>query len=178
MDYNNFHDFIYPDPNKLYWDSSCSMASGFTFLMKLVMMVVKYPEVIDMIKNEIKENPNEIDNKNSNGATALMIAINHINCGSSIECVNLLINRGANVNEIDNYGFTPVMLSCRNTPRQNNKLDCLRLLLDSGADITNSLHAACTYSNNSTKYAKILIDKGADVNQKNSRLVTFILLIK
>jgi hypothetical protein len=59
------------------------------------------------------------------GETALL----EKNCVSNIECVKLLLNRGANINMADKVGKTPLM---KTAVSQNHNI--VKLLLDSGAD--------------------------------------------
>lgn len=85
------------------------------------------------------------------------------------DMVQLLIERGANVNLRDNFGTTPLHVACG-----SNKPDIVNLLLDAGADIN-----AFDNDNESTatpiflvegnyELIKLLIRRGANVNLKNN----------
>ena len=82
----------------------------------------------------------------------------------NIEEVESLIKKGAEVNAVDDYGFTALMHASRHG---NTKI--AKLLINKGADVnvddiggwTALMHAS--YEGN-TKIAKLLIDNGADVN--------------
>ncbi|CAH1798923.1 unnamed protein product [Owenia fusiformis] len=78
----------------------------------------------------------------------------------SVECVNLLIAYGANIDARDNDGTTALILA---------KSECMCLLVDKGADVNASnkigltaLMRAVTFSN--TTPMEALLDNGADVN--------------
>ena len=79
------------------------------------------------------------------------------------DCVKMLINAGADVNQVDKYGRTPLM--CRN-PSDNSAI--IKTLIDAGADpnIDNLGETALTthMDEESFKSVCILLEAGADVN--------------
>ena len=116
----------------------------------------------EKLNDILTENIANINDKDSNGMTALMAAArkNHI------KCVMLLINAGANVNDANSRGFTALMLSCKHGNEQ-----CARALITAGAavDATNndgytSLILACF--SNREQCALELLKAGADVNKE------------
>ena len=82
-----------PDPNKYYhfemFYHNC--AKQFTYLMKLVLMSRKYSEVEDLIVSHLKDNPDEINKKNSIGWTALNIALYNLDTRSTDKVVSILL---------------------------------------------------------------------------------------
>jgi ankyrin repeat protein len=98
-----------------------------------------------------------------------------------------LIKSGANVNEEDDEGFTPLIFSTAKEPI----FEAVKLLLENGADANKETHDGFTplitaVGSHETKLVEYLIEHGADVNQitkagscfENSRDEMAILLIK
>ena len=85
---------------------------------------------------------------------------------ASAEEVARLIQEGADVNAVDGYGWTPLMLAARD----NSSPDVLQVLIEGGANVnavdkdreTPLMHAACNNSN--PEVLRVLIEGGADVN--------------
>ncbi|MGM7685243.1 M48 family metallopeptidase [Cytobacillus sp. Hm23] len=71
------------------------------------------------------------DEKESSGLTSLHVAIDSVY--APVEKVALLLNYGANPNEIDQDGLTPLMYSVYNDSDENIKM--VELLLQAGADV-------------------------------------------
>lgn len=70
---------------------------------------------------------------NEDRITALMIASQYCNSSSSLECVNVLLQNGVDLNAQNKDGWTALMLAacyCNNT----SSLDCVNVLLQNGAD--------------------------------------------
>jgi hypothetical protein len=86
--------------------------------------------------------------------------------GGNTDVVKLLIEKGANVNEVGEAG--PLHLAAR-----TGRTDVAKLLIEKGADVNardnirqwTPLHEAANFGN--TEVAKLLIEKGADVNAKD-----------
>jgi uncharacterized protein len=99
-----------------------------------------------------------------------------INAGA-IDCVKLMILRGANVNLADDEGVTPLMTSVRVTYRGGVKMT--ELLIKKGANVnarasrgsTALMYAssgvAAHYEDDYVKIVRLLIKNGAQVNVKN-----------
>jgi ankyrin repeat protein len=161
----------------------------------ILMILVTYSsdnKHLEVIKNLIKTGV-DLNFQNSNGKTALMIAV------SSIETVKLLIDSGANLEIKDNSGMTALMIASKytntidtDTDTGNRFTEIVKLLVNSGANLNaqdnTGMTALMWASNNwyATMYAaaylgspfvpgeffletvKILVDSGADLNIKNN----------
>lgn len=84
--------------------------------------------------------------------------------------VQKLISEGANVNEPDSRGYTPLMYAI-----WAKKTETVKILLDKGADVNagddnNALHYAIQYAQ--PEIVKLLISNGADIKRKDSSSVT------
>ncbi len=90
---------------------------------------------------------------------------------SNMEAMDLLIKAGADVNQVDKYGYTPLHLTVKYAYNLNNRYKyAIEKLTAAGADINKSANNGATplYSaaqNNFTECVKLLIEKGADVNK-------------
>jgi ankyrin repeat protein len=78
--------------------------------------------------------------------------------------VQKLINEGANINEPDSRGMTPLMYTI-----QYNNIEMVEALIKKGADVKIKDKSGCTplyyaVSAGNCKLVKMLIDKGADIN--------------
>lgn len=81
-----------------------------------------------------------------------------------------LLNKGADINTVNEWGMTPLMLAAQNNPA----VAILNQLLASGADISatepkyrsNPLHLAANKSTN-PKIIEALIKAGCDLNSRN-----------
>lgn len=105
----------------------------------------------------------DVNDRNKDGDTALSLAVKNNNK----DIVEVLLNNGANVNNINNEGSYVV-----NQVRCNK--DILQLLLDNGADINsvdgegyNLLMICLMICRDDVSFAKFLIEKGIDLNYKN-----------
>ena len=79
-----------------------------------------------------------------------------------------LIEEGANVNEKDEYEYTPLYYACRNDYK-----NVVSILLEKGANVNEKskcgytpLHCACY--NGYGRIVSILLEKGANVSEKNN----------
>ena len=115
--------------------------------------------------------------KDGGGLTALVLAARE----NDLESVKLLVEAGANVNQVTNYGWTPLL-----TAAQNKNYQIGKYLLEHGADpnIANNggwhpLYLATDNRNiesgdypvrpadmDHLAFIRLLIDKGADVNAR------------
>lgn len=172
---NNFTDLSIPDPNTRYsYDGGIS--TGFTHLMKLVLMIEKDPKEIESIKQIINTDPDQINCQNSNGFTALMLACNKCNNELKLSCVKLLLNAGADTNLVNDNKYTALMLTCLNYDNESS-LSCVKLLIKSGANVNcvsidgqTALMFKCRKYDNELhlKCIKLLIKSGANANLQNN----------
>ena len=152
-------DFIYPNDKHTPLMLACDTAN------------------VEQVKVLLSKNVS-IEAKNKSGITALMLAAkaNYMNYGKiqpSVEAyrqvVALLLQRGADVKDVDNIGNSVLTYAAL-----GGNVQVAKLLIDKGAstDATNShgismLHAAAISGN--LDMMKLFIDKGADINAANDR---------
>jgi len=100
--------------------------------------------------------------KNPNKSQFLNSALHNAAFKGNAEICKILVQNGA-LTEIENkYGNKPLMFAC-----YYGSLDCVRVLLDSGADVSayssktglTALHKACMQGN--VKVVELLLEKGA-----------------
>ncbi len=122
--------------------------------------------LINHIKRMLKSG--DVNAKDNEGETLLSTASSYDN-EYTTEITQGLLKNGADVNQKNNDGFTPLMSAVKS----GNCLYKISILLKAGAfvDATNigqesALHRAC-YAKN-VAIAKLLIESGADVNLKAS----------
>ena len=87
------------------------------------------------------------------------------NSNDCYECVELLISKGADVNETGNDGFTALMSAAI-----EGNLRCIKLFVNKGADVNTTdsegrTALMCAAENGRDESLKYLIDQGADVNR-------------
>ncbi|XP_071178213.1 uncharacterized protein [Mytilus edulis] len=89
--------------------------------------------------------------------------------GGNEKIVQLLIDKGSDVNQVDSRGCSPLNAACHSGHEK-----IIQLLIDKGSDVNQvgtygytPLTAACSGSNE--KIIQLLIDKGSDVNQVDRR---------
>jgi len=115
----------------------------------LVASISNYPNFVI----ELLEYPNIIvDYTNKSGSTSLMLCADK----NMIDCVKILIDKGADVNKIDIYGYNSLMCAsfCGYT-------ECTKILIETGANIYNvskSGFSALTIAieNKHTKCVKVI----------------------
>jgi len=98
--------------------------------------------------------------------------LGHAVSGGHIEIVELLVNKGENVNAKDKNGRTPLQFAA-----DEGHKEIAELLIDKGADVNakskygvTPLHYAA--GNGHKEIAELLIDKGADVDAKADNGIT------
>ena len=156
-----------PSIEKEYYCTHNILSSGFTLLMKLVLLTKKNKEAFFLIGNLLNENPATINQQNNEGWTALMLAVRNSNTCSTENTVEILINMGADLNLQDNNGATA--LGHSQIIKENN---IFKMLVDAGADVNLqnidglSVLMGLVINNdaNIIEKVKILIDAKADVN--------------
>ena len=120
---------------------------------------------MDLI-NILDINPQIINIGNEYKETPLHIAASF----GSVECVNILIEKGANINAKDNAGCSP--LHSVLFDQTENTLECIKILIKNGADVNareqyncTSLHLAA--EGYDPECLDILINNGADINARD-----------
>ena len=144
---------------------------NYTFLMWLLIYHKK--DVLLYLKQYPKQ---DLNIKDDNGYTALMIACIWCKDSSSIECVKLLLEKGVNPNIQDKSRkrMTALMYACGSC-NTTSSIECVKLLLEKGADPNiraksgwSALMLACECCNklSSIECVKLLLEKGADINAR------------
>lgn len=132
---DQFNDLRKPKRNELYYYCDKQKSGGFTYLMKLVLVVNKFPQAISEIKYEIANKTGTINKKNEAGWTALMFACAYCSSYSSIQCVKMLIDAGAIIDFASKYSNdSPLKLACMYCSTSSS-LECVQLLIKSNATI-------------------------------------------
>ena len=110
----------------------------------------------------------DINVKDTEGQTALHLAVHLFNTKEGRDCVRNLLGAGADVDAKDNNCDTPLMLAT-----QQRKGDCVEVLLSHGADVTKknksgrtALHWAARFGH--VECVQMFIGAGADVNTKDN----------
>src|SRR5271166_3511120 len=107
MEDNSIFDIFNLDDE--YKCSRCTNLIGFTLLMELVMRARK-EGVMDYLKSYISTlTKEELDKKNTDGLTALMLAARNSNKYSNVDVLQMLLESGANPNLQDNEEWTALM---------------------------------------------------------------------
>jgi ankyrin repeat protein len=188
--------FDVPDINWLYECSPYTTSSGFTLLMKWVMLTKKHPFLEYEIKKHINENSESlrdltfgsesksINQQNNEGWTPLMLASRNSNTYSTENTVKILIDAGADLNIQEKNGWSSLMLASRNSNTYSTE-NTVKLLIDAGADVNIQLKSGLTAlmlastnskTDSTENTVKMLIDAGADVNIQNGRGCTALML--
>lgn len=155
---------VKPDPSYYYLCCDETLASGFTYLMKLV-MIAKTSKILDLIKKEITDYPQILNESNSVGMTALHLASIHYNNLITQIAINILLNAGININKKDDMGKTALHYASA-----LSRINVVKLLVYNKADInlqTNDGDTALHMVSNTDK-CKFLIEMKAKLNVKNS----------
>ncbi len=102
--------FAKPNKNASYKEHSWSASTGWTKLMKWVLLTKENPIIEEKIKELVVTHPKEINKQNSDGYTALMIAVLNLNTLSTPTTINTLLRAGAKVDIQNIYGKTILMM--------------------------------------------------------------------
>ena len=100
-----------------------------------------------------------------------------------LEMVELLVSRGANVNAVSKFSYTPLMKAVSNFPKpdlkEKDNVKIINLLLDKGAKMDTPDGNGTTplmWAVQKITPTKILIEKGANVNLQNKNGETALML--
>lgn len=168
---NQFNDLSEPDPDVEYYCSELYQSSGFTPLMKYVLMVRQHPEVIPLIE-KIVTDIDIVNKQNNRGWTALMIACTNYLTYSNGLVIKMLIDAGANTNIENAYGTTALTIAS-----YDRNIEVVKILIDAGANLNitdvqsaTALMLAVKFSasDDNIETLKMLISAGADVNKQTS----------
>jgi len=121
---------------------------------------------IEAVSQLLDKHPDWINADKFWGDTPLHTAVQVAN----LDIIKLLINRGADVNEVKDFGVTPLHIAV-----YNNNIEIAKLLLNSGADINSigyrqdytPLHIAICGHN--MEMIKFLIQNNADLSIKDGK---------
>lgn len=146
-------------------DKKCN---NFNELMVLT-MTYDYNNNSDKIAELLAENPEQLYEKNSLGYTALMLAVINTDIVSDENAVALLLQHGADIDEKNIDGLSPLMLSAFH---DTSTVSTMNLLINNNANINavdNFGNSALNYAIKSKNYAKVLmlLDTGALINMSN-----------
>ena len=155
---------------------------GFTKLMKLVLQIADKSDpgkINEEVLKEIERSGlDELNQKNSLGHTPIFIAVSHTapGLGSNNLAVETLLKMGANINDVDNNGMSPLFYASRNSNLSSSQ-STVDLLLSKGADVnikTNSgntplaLTSTNTDDKTSNETVLSLLKHGGDPNSQNN----------
>ena len=157
-----------PNSNEIYNIADYDECTNFTYLMKLVLLTRKYPD----LNNKIKDYKEQINMTTSTGITALMFSCYFSSTLSTFETVEELIKHGAELNKIDCNGETALMHASRNT---ESCVKTVRELIKNGADINrttskyrfNVLMNASFHGKTNVQIIQELINCEIDVNKED-----------
>ena len=156
--YNGYNDIV-----KYLIASGANVESkGASFLVTPLMIATQQGQFAT-VKILIEEGDAEIDNKDSNGRTALF----HGAINNQRIIMEYLLQKGANIDEPNNSNYTALHIACNIGTRR-----IVRFLLENGADVNTSTNFGWTplvtaANNGRLDLVKILVEEGkADVNEK------------
>jgi ankyrin repeat protein len=166
-------DLLVQDVNKEYECSQTTSSTGFTPLMKLVMLTNEHPFLNEYISRHV----DIINSKNTKGWTALMLACKNSNRTSSLDTIKILLKYGADVN-LQSYNDRTALIYAAGCSNFDSSVETVRLLINNGADVNISgddgwtaLMHASRYSNadedSNLETVRILLDSGSNINLKN-----------
>ena len=150
---------------------NCSPITRSTEFTKL-MYLVSQKHRIEVIRDYLINNRNEINRTNRCGWTALMIAARNSNTENEVEVVRLLLTNGAEVNRVTDNGWSALMLAARYAKTESN-IAAVKLLIVHGANVNYfnkndwsilQLVAGNIGRDISIETFRLLVENGADVN--------------
>ena len=114
-----------------------------------------------VVEKLLHEDRSRLDEFNICDFTPLQIACEY----GHLDVTRLLIDKGADMNQVDNFERTLLTAACL-----HGHLDVARLLIDNGANVNKAdnkgvtpIYVACWHSH--MDIAQLLIDNGADINE-------------
>lgn len=166
MDYSD----LYQGPDKYYPCSPYTDSPGFTLLMRLCYNKIRIVPV-EEIKLYLDQHPEEINQQNNHGWSALMIAARNSREWSNPQIVKLLLDHGADPNVPNNEGCTSLIFAS-----EHGNIEAVKLLLEYGANpnpnncrwlpLISSIRQLDITSN--IEIIKLLLAYGADPKYKTS----------
>lgn len=121
------------DYEREYDCSEFTKANHFNKLMYLIINVNNIQNGKKILAEYIINNKNEINEKNSEGWTSLLIAARNSKKFGILEEIKLLIENGADIDATDINGRTPLMMA--SSSKTDSDLETVKLLIECGADI-------------------------------------------
>ncbi len=154
--------------------------NGVTFLMREAW--AGHPEMVQFLI----ENGADVHEQDAYGFTALHFAAFSYKDKEGADCIELLMQAGANINAVCHQGNTPLMYATR-----SGNAECIKALRSFGADFSiankNGMtplksmlwHIDETLDNgvDCDKWAEFLLSQGADINETNASGDTLLLQI-
>ncbi|AGF85697.1 repeat protein [Moumouvirus goulette] len=126
--------------------------------------------IYDIIKSFIKKGT-DVNQYNANNLTPLLIIAKRRSNPIYLRVIKLLLKNGANINAVDEYGNSALILAC-----YQNDIELAELLINSGINVniasfcgTTALIIA-TYKSghdNNFNLIKLLLERGANINAIN-----------
>lgn len=165
-----FTDFEVPDEDKIYYVGSIG-CTGWTFLMKLVIMSPNSTLAMKYIRLIVSLDPTQINIRNEKGWTPLMLACKWTNILEDTECIQLFLDNGADVNCKCSKGETVLMKLISS----NTDYDTFLKIVDCGADLNirnqhgaTILHLMCMSEyDNLYPMIELVLKNGVNVNEQD-----------
>lgn len=154
----------------------------------------------NILKGLCDDDNSLVNSETDNGYTPLMVAVKHSTTTSSLECVEYLISKGSDLNHRSKKRRTVLMTACEPVSKSYNKssytfdnYDCIKLLLENGADpniekykrsgYTSFVECVLKFGSNEKDFRslELLIKHGANINvilEKYSSLSLLAILCK
>ena len=124
--------YIHNNDIETYYNcSEYTKACNFNKLQKCILLTNKIPELNDYI--DFTFSKEDIDYKNSEGWTGLIICSRNINTLSNIDTLKILLNKNPNINLQNNLGATALNYAVCNSSCDSS-YEAVKLLLVNGAD--------------------------------------------
>ena len=159
------------DYDKAYSCGNDYISTGFTHLHKCVLMTKKYPKLLEKyIELFINIYPGELFIKNNMGWTALGLACVNVDKFSTFNIVNLLINKGSDVNSINEYGISIFDETICSLEEQSD-VEIIKFLLSSGVNVNykncyDETPLLKAIESKNINIIKLLLDYGAEITSE------------